>query len=157
MSPRITIRVLLHFASRPPTIGVNRVRRSSTAILLCGVLLTLAVTGCSAWHAVPLTAQPPGGRVLPPLPSDVRVHLVNGGTIELLNAVVDGDSIRGQRANQGLRLGRPPHRPTAIALKDVVLVETSRFHAGKTIAFVLVFGVLILGAIIVDGFLGIED
>lgn len=82
----------------------------------------------------------------PQVPSEVRVRLVNGTTIELVNAVVDGDSLRGRSTPTATDRG---YRQMSIALEDIAVVEASHFDGGKTAGLGLLVGVVILAAYVV--------
>ena len=87
----------------------------------------------------------------PQMPSEVRVRLVKGTTIELVNAVVDGDSLRGRSTPTATDRG---YRQTSIALDEIVVVEASHFDGGKTAGFVLGLAVVVLGAALVAYIIG---
>lgn len=135
------------------------------SIRALGFLLVLSLphlVGCSSWRSISRLEQPPitpsavdadtapNRRVS--LPSEVRLRLVSGETVMMRDPSFDGDSLRGRatRTSGSRELG-----PTAIARKDILRIEVSRFDTGETIGLVvglaaLAFGGLLVGYSIIE-------
>ena len=79
------------------------------------------ISACSSWHRRDISAG-----VAPVISSDrpVRVTLVGGSVIVLLNPRVAGDSLIGEVGNQPQRM--------ALALRDVSRIEDRRTSVART-------------------------
>ena len=86
----------------------------------------------------------------PPPPKEFpgvnRFRLVGGSTIELENATVDGDSLRGRVP---VTISDPSHRLMILARKDVLYVESKKADTGKTVGLAVGVIVVVLGALFV--------
>ena len=75
-----------------------------------------------------------------------RFRLVGGSTIELENAVVDGDSLRGRVP---VTTSDPSHRLMIFARKDVLYIESNEADTGKTVGLVAGIVVVVLAGLLV--------
>ena len=88
------------------------------------------------------TAPPPPKE----FPGVNRFRLVGGSTIELENAVVDGDSLRGRVP---VTTSDPSHRLMIFARKDVLYIESNEADTGKTVGLVAGIVVVVLAGLLV--------
>jgi hypothetical protein len=79
-------------------------------------------------------------------PGVTRFRLADGSAIELENAAVDGDSLRGRVP---VTTSDPSHRLIILARKDVLYVETEKADTGKTVGLAVGIVVVVLGALLV--------
>ena len=98
-----------------------------------GVVIPLL--GCTYWSGTPVDLAPRG-------PANLRLHLRDGQTVIVRNAVVRADSIVGLQAGN-----TPPGLQIAVARAEVDRVEIARIDGPRTAA--LVVGLVILGFVAV--------
>ena len=113
----------------------NRQRaRSAIATLLVAAMIVSP--GCSSWKAL---RSSPETQQVTPMPDHVHVLLADGHWIEVFSPRVEGDSLVGMCP---AGLGRDH---CAVAVRDVLSIESKQFSAGRTL---LLFGgvVVFLGA-----------
>ena len=94
---------------------------SSRTLVLLAALAVLS--GCYSYRAVPLASVRPK--------HDVRVTTRLGTRVELVDATVAADSLRGRAARQRWLWSR--RQRIAIATADVATVEVKRLNRGRTI------------------------
>ena len=95
---------------------------SSRTLVLLALLAVL--TGCYSYRSVPLASVRPK--------HDVRVTTRLGARVELVDATVAGDSLRGRIAR--LRWPRSRRERFAIAAADLTRVEVKRLNVGRSVA-----------------------
>jgi len=100
--------------------------RSSIRRAAVFVLASLALAGCTAWHAQP-APQPSAGTFVA---QRARITRGDGATVYLVNAYVRGDSLYGGRGERG-------GAPFAIAVADVRGLEVRTPKHVATTALVL--------------------
>lgn len=124
-----------HRLSRDYRLGLGALFRSIVQTVLLGAFsLTLACTG---WYRVPVEAVPAPARTL-------RVHLRDGTSVIVRDAVVRADSI------VGVVSGSMPPVPAALALAQVEHVEVAEMDRTRTAHAIL--NVAILAACVVGAF-----
>jgi hypothetical protein len=112
-----------------------RAHRAARRVVIALVTLTQAAA-CSAWRP---DALPQAGSAFP---DRMRLVVADGRRIELERVHIVNDSLVGEIPGRG----RPRH---AVALRDVVRIETRQFSAGRTI------GLAAVGAGIVAAVVGV--
>src|SRR5580765_3744497 len=91
---------------------------------------------CTSWRTTPLTPENfPRGDSL----RIVRVTLSNGTRLNLQNAQITQDSLRGRDVRA--------ERPLIVPLSGIERVQTSHFDGGKPVGLLLILGVLAGAAI----------
>lgn len=110
-----------------------------TRISIRGAAVILALAACTGYRAQPT----PGPSANTLVARRARVTRVDGARVELLNAIVRGDTLRGT-------LERPGGAPVAISLADVRRFEVRQpKHAATTVLvlagtlFITAFGLAI--------------
>ena len=85
------------------------------------VVLLLAASGCTGWHADPGVSPT---AVIAEHPSRVRLELSSGRQVELRDPAVRGDTV----------VGWAGHDTVEVAAADIMTVSRRRFSFGRTVA-----------------------
>ncbi len=109
--------------------------RSTVRVALLVVMLGFG-QACTTWRTTPLTPESFPRRDSLRI---VRVTLANGTRLNLQNAQITPDSLRGRDVRA--------ERPLIVPLSEIERVQTSHVDAGKTVGLLLVLG-LVAGAVI---------
>jgi hypothetical protein len=91
---------------------------------------------CTTWRTTPLTPENFPRRDSLRI---VRVTLANGTRLNLQNAQITPDSLRGRDVRA--------ERPLIVPLSGIERVQTSHFDGGKTVGLLLILGVVAGAAI----------
>ena len=121
--------------TKPGLLAVSRAFTWSLTVRVALLVVVLAsAQACTGWKTTALTPES-----FPRRDSlhTVRVTLTNGTRVNLQDAQIVADSLRGTAI--------PTKRPLIVPLSDIEQVQTSHVDAGKTVGLLLILG-LIAGA-----------
>lgn len=114
-------------------------------LVIVAALLASATSACAVWKT---DTETPAGLPAAGEEGPVRVVTSDGGTVVIVAPLVDGDSLFGATE------GSHPKR-VAIPLSHVVRVEKMNFSLEKTADGVLVTQKILMGVVLLGGFLAI--
>ena len=115
------------------------------SLLWSALVLALPLSGCKSWRVE--TGVSPAEFVAREHPERIQVRKLDKTTLELFNASVVGDSLKGLPTELAIR-------PITIPVSDVAAVATRHFSLGKSALLVLA---VVGGALVYDWLMSLNQ